>query len=327
MKRKDLNVDSTETGYKRKEVSEVLEEKVLRFANEKKIFKTKDLFDANPNNQEYLLRYALLNLRNDCKIFMHGEKKGSYYSISPNPEVDKSLDPPPGVTGLKELIINSVKTFGKRWFKRPEIKINGFTDLEILKMVKNLADSNIVLTRGSLRWTEYSFNDGSVLEEPLEKKNQETPLDEELKDKILDFIKEIGVVTIPMIMEKFDTERFNIVKVLESLCEEEEIWHEGVKRSSKYIHKSVQVEHVEKILSTNREDILDKKNEITDELSKALCGAKIHTFFNSETNKYELKKMCDGSVIDKSEFSSPEEICSYLFHLTDHTQHQLEAVI
>ena len=41
----------------RKEVDPLIEEKVLRFASSRETFFVKDLVEAYPNNQEYLLKF------------------------------------------------------------------------------------------------------------------------------------------------------------------------------------------------------------------------------------------------------------------------------
>ena len=133
-----------------KEVSPEITEKVLRLAMGRETFSIKDVFEANPNNPEFQLRYALNNLRLAGKIFKFGEKRGAYYSIH---NEEEKANPENG--DLRTALLAEIKKHSGRWFKRTDLKLDDHSVPNILLEMKKLIDESVIDKRGELRWTEY----------------------------------------------------------------------------------------------------------------------------------------------------------------------------
>lgn len=297
----------------RKEVPDELIIKVMRFAKEHNIFTTKQLFEAYPNNQEFLLRYAVINLRIDEKIYMFGNKRGAYYSMNPNAGLEKDdlaeptdPDKPNSYASkeVKELILAEAKKRNGRFFKRSELGLEEKYAIHIvIASMKQLIEEGELEVQGIRRWTEYRYSKGTekpvTTDKPIEK-----VIDENFEGKLLAYILKNKVVTIPMLIEHFDTQRYNIIPVLDVLIEKEEIYHEGNKRSSKYIHKDVPYSQVEKIVTELTEDRkivaqIDALSEFlyADEFSSVGIG------LNRE-DKFEIKFIHSGMIIYRKTFDT-----------------------
>ena len=152
-------------------------------------------------------------------------------------------------------------------------------------------------------------------------------IDQELKLKVLEFIIQKKVVTVPMVMETLELQRYVVVPILEVLCREEEIWHEGVKKASKYVYKNVDIKHVDTIAQQNREEIIQEKLKPIDHLSADLAGnIRVHTYFNTDLGKHQLKFMRDGSRIKVLDFDTPEDIANFLMDATERTNNARKTV-
>lgn len=332
---------SAEATASLKEVSEVILQKVLRFAQERKTFKMKELFEAYPNNPPLLLRDGVNYLRQDKKLYMVGDKRGAYYTIEKVSEEEQAViqekkqeEKLVGKATLKDLVFAKCKTFA-RWFKRTEIEIPGYQGIDILKTVQSLVEEKKLQTRGAKRWTEYAMPgvrdnlDASVDDDTDDDFNEEQlkSIDQELKLKVLEFIIQKKVVTVPMVMETLELQRYVVVPILEVLCREEEIWHEGVKKASKYVYKNVDIKHVDTIAQQNREEIIQEKLKPIDHLSADLAGnIRVHTYFNTDLGKHQLKFMRDGSRIKVLDFDTPEDIANFLMDATERTNNARKTV-
>ena len=300
-----------DTGLKRQPVDDVIIQKILRFAATKETFTTKELFAQYPNNPELILRYGLNNLRIDEKIFMYGNKKGAYYSLkkeldATNKQAEKEED-----ENLKKIILDKIKKI-TGWFKTADLGLSEkFGHINILNTLHDLNNDNVILIRGAKRWTEYCLNSDSAQAEleketPIKKaeKAQDGPKQDtrpsqqpNLKNKILNYIKKNKVVTIPMLIDETNEHRYIIMPYVTALEQEEEIYHEGNKRSSKYIYKDVSCSEVEEITKKLLED--QKIEQQIDELSKMLCANESVCFsigFNND-NTFHIKQLANGSKI------------------------------
>ena len=101
----------------RKEVAPEIEEKILRFAQSKEQFVTKELFESYPNNPEYVLRYALNNLILDKKINMYGERKGAFYSIKSGLQIPEGSLGRESLNGGREAILHAAVAC-RSWFSK-----------------------------------------------------------------------------------------------------------------------------------------------------------------------------------------------------------------
>jgi hypothetical protein len=295
----------------KKEVPNELFLKVLRFAKEHDTFTTKQLFEAYPNNQEFLLRYAIQNLRIEEKIYMFGNKRGAYYSMNPNAGSEKQdLEPtdpdkPNSYASkeVKELILAEAKKRNGLYFKRSELGLEEKYPIHvIIASIKQLIEDGELEVQGVRRWTEYRYSKGIkktiAQDKPVEK------IDENFEKKLLEYIIKSKVVTIPILIDHFNVQRHNLIPVLDSLIEKEEIYHEGNKRSSKYIHKDVPYNQVEEIIDELREDRkiiaqIDSLSEFlyADEISSVSIGL-------NRDNKFELKFIHSGMIVDRKIFDS-----------------------
>jgi len=152
-----------------------IETKVFEFAKLNKTFTTKELFEKYPNNPEFVLRYALNNLRINNKIQMYGNKRGSFYSVDFNLEVDSHSNKPSkendqiNLQSIKEKILSQSNKFTS-WFKRPDLNLEEPIN-EILVALKELESEKKLTIRGVARWTEYHFGEVSAEVESVENNN------------------------------------------------------------------------------------------------------------------------------------------------------------
>lgn len=305
----------------KKEVPIEIEEKVLKFANEKIKFTIKEVFEKYSNNPEFLLRYAINNLRIDNKIFIHGNKRGAYYSINKNEESDnienKHIEEEKNNSSLRERILKNAK---EDWFTRPQLNIEDVSIPIVLKVINELVLEGKLDIRGSRRWTEYKLinihsNQTSTTETEKNKTIKEEK-SENIKNNILEYIKNNKVATIPMIIEEFELQRYVIVPILEELCKEEVIYHEGIKKSSKYIYHTVNSTEVEKIVHKLNED--RRLDQQIDALSEFLIyeeTAAISIGLNAD-EKLEFKFIRNGNSTKKT-FDNINDGFKYIKQLTD----------
>lgn len=299
-------------------------DKVVRFSDNHETFTTKQLFEAYPNNPEHLLRSALVILRNNKKVFMYGNKRGAYYSknnnidtnaVSENNENKKATI----MTSLKEVIMEKANKLNGNWFKRPDLVIEEASIPSVIESLKELISDGKIITRGAKRWTEYKVSDGSNSTETQKDNNdkQNITTNDDIKETILNFIKQKRIVTIPMIVEKLEIQRYVVVKVLDELIEKEEIWHEGIKKSSKYIYKTVNVTEIDGIVA----DLQEERSIVTsiDDLS---------TFLHSDDNtvitigyntklKPVINFVSHGERIKEKEFETIEDLLKAVYDLTE----------
>lgn len=310
-----------DTGLKRQPVDDIVIEKILKFATTKETFTTKELFAQYPNNPELILRYGLNNLRIDEKIFMYGNKKGAYYSLKKELNTEKNIDKEKEQSTIKDIVLNKVKLING-WFKTVDLNLTEkYGHITVLNTLHELNKNGLVIIRGAKRWTEYRFNNGQPdPDEPKEtpikkekidpeipKENQQPSQRQDLKDKILNFIKKNKVVTIPMLIDELNEHRYIIMPYVTKLEQEEEIYHEGHKRSSKYIYKDVSCSEVEEI---TRQLLEDKKiDQQIDMLSHTLCSNESVCFsigFNSD-NSFHIKQIENGTKVSDITYQTMNE--------------------
>lgn len=299
-------------GIEKREVPEEMLAKVLSFAKTKETFTTKEVFEKFPNNPEFLLRYALNNLRIDNEICMYGEKRGAFYSTNFNLS-DAEPEPDNGpISDLKQRVLDQIQKQAG-WFARTDLGIEDATVPAVLNIIKELIDENILESQGSLRWTKYRLANPN---EPREDEDEVDVTSSSYTD-ILDLIKKRKVVTIPMIIEELELSRTEIMPILAKLCEDEEIYHEGIKKSSKYIYKTISTNEVESIMEQlNRER---KVEERIDELSTFLISdeaAAISIGLNTK-EVFEIKFLINGTINKMKEFDNVDDGLKYMFSLTE----------
>lgn len=297
----------------KKEVPEEFESKILAFAQTKDTFTTKDVFQKFENNPEFLLRYALNNLRIDNKICMYGNKKGAYYSVNFNlsETVEGQDSPKPDNSDLKQRILDlSSKLTG--WFSRTDLKIEDVSIPVVLSAIKELVQEEKLDIQGELRWTKYR-----LVTEESEKEEEELSSSGAYSD-ILDFIKKRKVVTVPMIIEELEMPRYDIIEILNKLCEDEEIYHEGVKKASKYIYKTVLSHELEKITDQLKQD--RKVEQRIDELSRFLICDEEYTAISIGMNTDEVlqvKFLQNGITSRLEQFEDLTKGIKFIYQLTD----------
>lgn len=304
-------------GIEKKDIPIELEEKILKFASTKETFTTKDLFEKYPNNPEFVLRYALNNLRIENRIQMIGNKKGAYYTSNMNlkEEVEVSETFNTSNSDLKQRILDLSEKF-PGWWARTELGIDDVSVPNILSSVKELIEEKKVESQGSLRWTKYRLvgKGDSESEEVKENKN-DTPSNN--YSDILDFIKKRKVVTIPMIIEELELSRSDIIDVLNKLCNEEEIYHEGVRKSSKYIYKTVSCSEVESIMEELSKE--RRVEERIDELSNFLISdeATAISVGLDRNDIFQIKFMKNGTINQLKKFENIKDGISFIYGLTN----------
>ena len=125
-----------------------------------------------------------------------------------------------------------------------------------------------------------------------EDENGEEKADPELSKNILAHIESVGVVTIPQLIEKFSVARTHIVRCLRELEEQEQIYHEGMKKTSRYIHKDhteVKNEDKPKAAKTNDPETLVAAKAIDRLSSLLLVNSAVYITFINASKKYELR--------------------------------------
>ena len=294
----------------RKEVSPEIEEKVLRFATSRETFTVKDVFEAYPNNQEYLLRYAILNLRIDGKIFMFGNKRGAYYSINPVEQATIIEEEKKDGLTWHELVLREARKFQGKWFKRTDLELKDYSVPQIITTLKELIDLGKIDKRGELRWTEY------YLTEDVKKPVIEEPRVRQYKEQILNYIKKMKIVTIPMIVEALEIPRIQVVPIIEAFEQMEEIRHEGSGRGSKYIHKDVKEGDIEKLTEqVNAERAISQQ---VDELSDFLFSDEVVTIGigHKDDKIIRMNFFSNGETIKTFEFPDLGELIHKLHNMT-----------
>ena len=312
-----MEIGPLEATLKRQEVDEVIVNKVLRFAQSKETFTIKELFAAYPDNPEAYLRYAVVNLRIDGKLFMFGNKRGAYYSCSPGAikQGESQEETDQNNSEVKTKVLASIKKV-TGWFKRPQLEgLDEYYPQQIIGALKELVEDGICETQGSFRWTEYRLknSNASILEPPPKPSNGKVL---EAKEIVLAFIKEQKVTTVPIIIDRLKLARYVVVQALEQLEDEEEIYHEGIKRSSKYIHKDVSTSEVEDISDTLREQ--RRISSIVDELSAFMenheCGAVSCT---NRGDCYSIRFFVDGIMKNELRYETLDKMLHGIMSLTE----------
>ena len=330
-------------GLKRQSVDDSIIKKILRFAETRETFTVKELFEAYPNNPDFVLRNGLVNLRIDEKLFMIGNKKGAYYTKDKNhraeinePEITPTV-PVPANKDIKNIILAKAKVKAD-WFQTPTLELSAiYNYANISTALHELIAEGKLLVRGSARWTEYRYANGATqadvdkeeaakiakkAQDASDKKNEAKAASAsnnqtDVKNKILEYIKKSKVVTIPMLIEELDLPRCIMMPYILELEKEEEIWHEGIKRSSKYIHKDVSSSEVENI---TQKLLAEKRVEQQiDELSEFLCSAidtRISLGFDSH-DVMKIKMFANGSKIQEHTFKNIPEAFSCIKSLTE----------
>ena len=289
-----------------KELPPGIEEKILSFAQLHKTFTTTQLFEQYPNNPSFILRYGLNNLRIKKQIFMHGLKRGAFYSLLSEEEKeeerivpDKQIAKNNNIEIIKGKILEQQTKFAT-WFKRTDLNLYDAIP-EILAALKELEAEKKITIRGTARWTEYFFGEpspGDMVTSKIENQS-------DLKSQILQFIKKQKVVTIPILVDELNLQRYQIIPFVEELILEEEIWHEGIKKGSKYIYKDVPSNEVESILSKLNEE--RKIDEQIDELSEFLISGENATCIGigiGKNEKFEIKMMKNGTIVYRQEYEN-----------------------
>ena len=141
----------------RKEVAPEIEQKVLKFAQDNEKFTTKQLFEAYPNNPEFILRYALNNLRLDNKIHSYGSKRSSFYSI----KADLPLEEPPPLPegpSYEEEIPKVIKE--RKVITTSQLVTElGFTSrVRVARVLNDLIDKELIYTEGVKRCRKYIWH-------------------------------------------------------------------------------------------------------------------------------------------------------------------------
>lgn len=298
-------------------------EDVEKFVMARRDFSSSDLFAEFPHHQEHILRKILVHLRDDKNVLhLHGHGKASIWSqheTLPDEEeiVNEDQD------NLKAQILEFAQK-NLRWFKRSELdELFSTTAYEIRQALYALMDDGEIQMRGEKRSTEYAYCEVEDTSDE-EEETGEVKANPELKQTVLEHIKKVGIATIPQLMEKFSTSRIAIVASLRELEEEEHIYHEGIKKTSKYIHKDVDVSKVETIVKEIREERKEPEVEkAIDKLSSLLLiSSAVYVMFITSTKKYELRSFntLQGGATVLFSSEDPMEVLQELFNLTKATK-------
>jgi transcription initiation factor IIE alpha subunit len=312
----NLNTDEKED-----ELNPLLISEVEAFVLGRQEFSSSDLFSTFPGHQEHILRKILIFLRDEKKmIYLHGHGKSSIWSqYSELPDTSEEKEE------INQELTAKILDFAKRnmrWFKRSELdNLFEASAYDVRQALYSLMDDGEIQMRGEKRSTEYAYCE--VIDTVNETEEEgERKADPVLKQNILAHIEASRIVTIPQLIEKFDTARPNIVLALRELEEEGEIYHEGIKKTSKYIHKNVSPSAAESIAKEIREEKKDEERAIEkpiDELSSLLrCNSAVYIIFIDGTQKYELRCVNALQGVTKTLFSSANaaEVCEQMFELT-----------
>ena len=98
-------------------------------------------------------------------------------------------------------------------------------------------------------------------------------------------------------MDKLKLQRYQVASIMDELEQEEQIYHEGLGRASKYIHMSVDANEVDDILNDNTSET--KISNCIDELSEFLYSEELTTVsigFNKD-DRFLIKFLKNGSII------------------------------
>lgn len=311
----NLNTDEKED-----ELNPLLISEVETFVLGRQEFSSSDLFSTFPGHQEHILRKILIFLRDEKKmIHLHGHGKSSIWSqhseLPDTSNEEEEID-----QELTAKILDFAK-LNMRWFKRSELdNLFEASAYDVRQALYGLMDDGEIQMRGEKRSTEYAYCE--VIDTVDETEEGEQKADPVLKQNVLAHIEASRIVTIPQLIEKFDTARPNIVLALRELEEEGEIYHEGIKKTSKYIHKNVPTSAAESIAKEIREEKKDEERAIkkpVDELSSLLrCNSAVYIIFIDGTQKYELRCVNTLQGGTKTLFSSADaaEVCEQMFELT-----------
>lgn len=304
---------------KEEELSPKLIQEVEEFVLSLKDFSSSDLFTKFPQHQEHILRKILIFLRDEKGVIhLHGHGKSSIWSQHselPDEEVAPEIN-----QELNTKILDFAKA-NPRWFKRSELdSILDASPYEIRQALYGLMDDGEIQIRGERRSTEYAYFEVMSIEDE-ETTEDEAKADTILKQNVLEFIATSKVVTVPQLIEKFNTARTDIVLALRELEEEGEIYHEGVKKTSRYIHKDVPVSKADTITKEVREEKKEERLSFQpiDELSKLLhFNSAVYIIFINDTQKYELRTVnaLQGGVKVITTSENAEEVCEKMFELT-----------
>ena len=274
------------------ELSPKLIAAVEKFVLSKQDFTSSEVFTEFPNHPEHIVRKVLVYLRDDKGIiFLRGHGKASIWSQHEVP-LEAPIIEEETSNDLKDEILKFAKT-NLRWFKRSELDdIIDSSPYELRQALYSLMDDGEIQMRGERRTTEYAYCevlDGaeSITEE---EEDQEIPADPELTRKILEHIIKVGVVTIPQLVLQLNETRANIKQSLKALENQEEIYHEGIKKSSKYIHKNITPTKADVIVKENRDEKEVIKEKAIDELSALLLrNSAVYVMYSNSSSKYELR--------------------------------------
>jgi hypothetical protein len=311
----NLNTDEKED-----ELNPLLISEVETFVLGRQEFSSSDLFSTFPGHQEHILRKILIFLRDEKKmIHLHGHGKSSIWSqhseLPDTSNEEEEID-----QELTAKILDFAK-LNMRWFKRSELdNLFEASAYDVRQALYGLMDDGEIQMRGEKRSTEYAYCE--VIDTVDETEEGEQKADPVLKQNVLAHIEASRIVTIPQLIEKFDTARPNIVLALRELEEEGEIYHEGIKKTSKYIHKNVPTSAAESIAKEIREEKKDEERAIkkpVDELSSLLrCNSAVYIIFIDGTQKYELRCVNTLQGGTKTLFSSADaaEVCEQMLKLT-----------
>ena len=80
-------------------------------------------------------------------------------------------------------------------------------------------------------------------------------------------------------------------------------------------------------LDEMQQEIIQEKLKLIDHLSADLAGnVRVHTYFNTDLGKHQLKFMRDGSRIKVLDFDTPEDIANFLMDATERTNNARKTV-
>jgi hypothetical protein len=280
----------------RREVAPEIEQKILRFAQAKEQFVTKELFESYPNNPEYVLRYALNNLILDKKINMYGEKRGAFYSIKGGLQTPEGSLGGESINKGREAILHAAQAC-RSWFPK-----GGFP----LSVLRELVEEGLLEWRKSGKAIEYRL---------VDKSREVTLVKSDLYKRIHDFIEKKKVVTIPMLQMELEVPRNSIAEIIDKLVEQELIRHEGIKKSSKYIWHETSVIEVEEIKSVE----VKKPPCLIDNLSRFLSNVDNFpsiTFQSDAKGHFIAKHRVLGSVVESREFNDTKGFNEYIHDMT-----------
>ena len=300
------------------ELSPKLIIEVENFVADKRDFSSSDLFAALPGHPDHILRKVLVHLRDDKgTLFLHGHGKTSIWSKHAElPEEEETPDEK--VDSLKEEVLKFAQE-NLRWFKRSELDkiLEENSAYEIRQALFSLMDDGEIQMRGEKRSTEYAYYEVLDAEEG-EEEEVEIKADPVLKEKLLDHIKTAGVITVPDLIKKFELARNVIMIVLRELEDEEEIYHEGIKKTSRYIHKDTPTSKVDVILKENKDEKKEFVDKSIDKLSTYLATSNVYIIFINSSKKYELRQLncMSGSVNILFADEDSNKVAQELFELT-----------